>query len=644
MINYPHLFSPFELGSISLKNRIVATAHGTAKFIDGLPTDGDLAYWEKLARGGAGLIITGGTVVHPSSTLRRRMLNEAYLEEAVPKYRQRAEAIHAHGAKVIGQILHLGREMIGGESDHPLRAPSSIKSPRAQYRPYELTHDEIAEMIDAFALSASNLNKAGYDGVEIHAAHGYLVAQFLSPATNHRLDQYGGSLNGRMRFLLEIIEAVRQSTDPDFVLGIRLSADEEVSDGLHLSDTLEIVNKIEEHNGVDYLNITIGIRGAYVKDLTTPQGLVVEAAQAIRKSTNIPVLVSQRIKNPDMAEHILASGSADLVGAARAFIADTEWPNKSQTGRSNEIIPCIGCNQECRAFDPSVYCTVNPVTGRESELGMEIQTSHHPKRIGVVGGGPAGLEAARVAALRGHSVVLFEKESYLGGQVRIASQEPHRGELLEIITYLENEVRRLGVTIKLGHPANVNDLTNFDSVIIATGAVPESAQIPGNPTSQVLSVYEALKVNDFSNLEGENAIVVDDGTGFWPSLSVAERLATNGFQVTYITPANAIGATIPHESIKPLLKRLGVAGVNFMIFHQIVGADHNIVKVRNILNGQEAALNADLVVIETGKRQETTLAKELSDSRITMYSVGDSVSPRRINNAILEAHRIARVI
>lgn len=278
VVNYPHLFSSFNLGSLSLKNRIVATAHATAKIADGLPTDEDLAYWEKLALGGAGLLITGGTVVHPSSTLRRRMLSEAYLEETIPKYRQRAEVIHAHGAKVIGQILHLGREMIGGESDHPLRAPSSVKSPRAQYRPVELTYEDITEIIDAFAISASNLNKAGYDGVEIHAAHGYLVAQFLSPATNYRTDKYGGSLEGRMRFLLEIIEAIRQSTNPEFVLGIRLSADEEISDGLHLSDTLEIVNKLGKLNNVDYLNITLGIRGAYVKDLTTPQGIELHGA------------------------------------------------------------------------------------------------------------------------------------------------------------------------------------------------------------------------------------------------------------------------------------------------------------------------------------------------------------------------------
>lgn len=644
MIEYPHLFSPYKLGSITLKNRIVATAHATAKIVDGVPTDGDLAYWEKVARGGAGLIITGGAVVHSTSTLRRRMLNEAYLEEAIPRFHQRAEVIHSHGAKVIGQILHLGREMIGGESDYPLRAPSSIKSPRSQYRPMELTHEDIAELIDAFALSASNLNKAGYDGVEIHAAHGYLVAQFLSPSTNHRTDKYGGSTEGRLRFLIEIIEAIRKSTEPEFVLGVRLSADEEISDGLHLSDSMEFATMLGEFNNVDYLNITLGIRGSYVKDLTTPQGSAVDASRAIRNSSNIPVLVSQRIKNPIMAEQILADGSADLVGSARAFIADPDWPNKAKFGRNAEIIPCIGCNQECRAFDPYLYCTVNPITGRESELGMDVQLSEHSKKIGVVGGGPAGLEAARVAALRGHSVVLFEKELYLGGQVRIASQEPHRGELLEIINYLETEVRRLGVTINLGQLANVNDLISFDSIIIATGAVSDSPQVFGNTTAKVLSVFDVLKEKDVSDIEGESAIVFDDGLGFWPSLSVAEYLATNGFKVTYVTHSNGIGTSIPHESIQPLLKRLGNEGVNFMLLHQIAGADNQLIKVRNIINGKESVLEADLVVIETGRRQENLLAKELSETGISIYSVGDCVSPRRIHNAMLEAHRVARKI
>jgi 2,4-dienoyl-CoA reductase (NADPH2) len=644
MSKYSHLFSPFTLGPLTLRNRIVGLPHGTARIIDGVPTNEDIAYWEERARGGAGLLITGGTIVHPSSALRRRMLNEAYTEAAVPMFRKRADAIHAHGAKVIGQILHLGREMIGGESDFPLRGPSSIKSPRALYRPIELTHEEITEIIEAFAFSAANLKKAGYDGTEIHGAHGYLVAQFLSPATNLRSDEYGGSLEGRMRFLMEVLNAVRRATGDDFVLGLRLSAEEEVSGGLQLADTIQIVKKLSNHKAVDYLNITLGIRGAYVKDLTTPQGIAIDAARAIRASTHIPVLVSQRIKDPEMANRIVAEGNADLVGIARALIADPEWPAKAEAGRSNEIIPCIGCNQDCRSFDPYLYCAVNPITGREGEWGANIEVSDHPKRIAVVGGGPAGLEAARVAALRGHSVVLFEKEPHLGGQVKLASREPHRRELLQVIDYLESEVRRLGVTVRLCERAEFKVLKSFDSVILATGAVPVTPKVPGFNEKHIMTVFDVLKSDNLSLKDGDAVVVVDDGTGYWPTLSISETLATAGLKVKYVTAARSIGANIPHESIQPLLNRLGSTEVSFMILHQIVGSDSRKIRIRNVLNGKEITVEADLLVIDAGRRQEDTLAKELKGTTLEIHRIGDCVSPRRISNAIFEGHQVARKI
>jgi 2,4-dienoyl-CoA reductase (NADPH2) len=644
MSQYSHLFSPFTLGTLTLRNRIVGLPHGTARIVDGVPTDEDILYWEERARGGAGLLITGGTIVHPSSALRRRMLNEAYTEATVPMFRKRAEAIHAYGAKAIGQLVHLGREMIGAESDSPLRAPSPIQSPRALYRPIELTHEDIAEIIDAFAYSAGNLKRAGYDGTEIHGAHGYLVAQFLSPATNHRSDEYGGSFEGRMRFLMEVLAAVRKSTGDNFVLGLRLSADEEVSGGLQLADTIQMVKKLSELNAVDYLNITLGIRGAYVKDLTTPQGIAIDAARVIRASTHIPVLVSQRIKDPEMAERIVAEGDADLVGVARALIADPDWPSKAEAGKSNEIIPCIGCNQDCRSFDPYLYCAVNPITGREGEWGASIEVSDHPKRIAVLGGGPAGLEAARVAALRGHSVVLFEKEPHLGGQVKLASREPHRKELFQVIDYLESEVRRLGVTVRLGERAEVNNLKSFDSVILATGAVPVPPKVPGFNEGNIMTVFDVLRSDNLSLKDGDSAVVVDDGTGFWPALSVAQRLAAAGLKVTYVTAARSIGASIPHESIQPLLNRLGSSGVRFMILHQIVGGNARNIRIRNVLNGEEIAVEANLLVMDAGRRQEDHLVKELMGTTVEMHSIGDCVSPRRISNAIFEGHKVARKI
>ncbi|OLO26612.1 hypothetical protein BTR23_22585 [Alkalihalophilus pseudofirmus] len=646
MTKYQNLFSSFKLGPITLKNRIVGLPHSTARVIDGVPTDEDFAYFEERARGGAGLLITGATIVHPSSALRRRMLIEAYNDLVIPKLKRRTEAIHAHGAKIIGQILHLGREMIGGESNYPLSAPSSLQSPRGLYRPKELSNDEIADIVSGFETSAMNLKEAGYDGVEIHAAHGYLVAQFLSPYTNLRRDKYGGTLEGRMQFLIEIIDAIRKATGNNFVIGLRLSCDEEISDGMKLSDTLDIVKKVTEMGLINYLNITIGIRGAYVKDMSTPEGITIEASRAIRKSTNLPVIIGQRIKNPETAELILSEGAADLIGMARALIADPEWPAKVQSGRESEIIPCIACNQECRAFDPNLFCTVNPITGREHELNPRINLSEHPKAIAVIGGGPAGLEAAKVAAQRGHSVVLFEQQSYLGGQVNIAARDPNRSELLQFINYLSSEVHRLNVSVRLDHKAEVSDLVNFDAIIVATGATPVQPKIDRDEKGQIFTVYDVLQTDNFSVDKDKTAVVVDDGTGFWPAFSAAELLAKGGAKVSYVTQARTIGASIPHESIQPLLKRLGALGVQFMVLHQLIEINSSGQGLfQNVISGETTTLSADSLVIDAGRQQENTLAQKLKQElNIPIFSVGDTISPRRINNATYEAHNIARKI
>ncbi|WP_255450384.1 FAD-dependent oxidoreductase [Alteribacillus sp. YIM 98480] len=645
MSKYSNLFSPFILGTKTLKNRIVGLPHGSAKVHNGIPTNEDIDYWESRARGGAGLLIIGGTIIHPSSGLRRRMLMEAFSENALPKLKKRTDAIHAHGTKVFGQLVHLGREMIGGESDYPLRAPSSIQSPRALYRPYELEENDIKDIINDFAVSARNLKNSGHDGVEIHAAHGYLVAQFLSPATNKRTDKYGGSLKGRMRFLMEVLNAVRQVIGDDLVLGIRLSADEEVEGGLKLSDTLDIVKRLSESQAIDYFNITLGIRGAYVKDMSTSQGTAVEEAREIRKSTNLPVLVSQRIKDPDMAEKIVAEGSADLVGMARALIADSDWPIKVKEERIEDITPCIGCNQDCRSFDPHLLCAVNPVTGREGEWGTKIPTSDLSKNVAVVGGGPAGLEAARVAAIRGHSVHVFEQNSYFGGQVKIAANDPNRREIMQVIHYLESQVRKLGVTIHLGQRAEETILKNYDTIILATGAVPITQKIKGYPEEKTLSIFDALQSDKHLLKKGDSVVVIDDGRGFWPAFSAAEVLSSRGAMVTYVTSSNTIGGSIPQESLHPLLRRLGLAGVRFMNLQKIIDGDSKNVRVYHVFNGEEKTLKADLLVIDAGKQQEDTLSKKLKRSGdYQVESIGDVLSPRRISNAMVEAHRLARTL
>ncbi|MBB1027806.1 NADH:flavin oxidoreductase, partial [Dietzia sp. DQ11-38-2] len=400
---FPHAFSPFTLGALTLRNRLVALPAGTSMATDGVPTHGDQEHFERLAAGGVGLIIGGATVVHPSTTLRSRKLVEAYNDEVLPALTDKAAAVHRHGAKIIGQLVHLGREFIGGESDSPPSAPSAVKTARDAYPPHELTVEEIADIVEGWRVSAANLARAGYDGAEIHAAHGYLPAQFMSALTNRRTDGYGGDLVGRMRFLDEVVAAMREAMPEKMVLGVRLSGEEDIPGGMGIENCVRIARHLADSGAVDYFSITHGTRGTYVKDGTHPDAVAVDSAARIRAETGIPVLVGQRIRDAATADHIIKTGKADLVGMARALLADPDLPAKSAQGRLGEIRGCLGINQDCRAFDPHLHCAVNAEIGRGRHRNVGVRAAE-TKDIYVIGAGPAGLEAARVAAGRGHRV------------------------------------------------------------------------------------------------------------------------------------------------------------------------------------------------------------------------------------------------
>jgi 2,4-dienoyl-CoA reductase (NADPH2) len=470
---FPHVFSPFRLGGFDLRNRLVALPAGTSLVDHGIPTHGDIEYFERLASGGVGLIVAGATVVHPTSALRSGKLVEGYLDAVVPAMAEKADAVHRHGARLVGQLCHLGREFIGGESDQPPMAPSPIKSVRDAYPPHELTLREIDEIIEGWRVSTENLVKAGFDGVEIHAAHGYLPAQFLSPLTNQRSDAFGGSFENRMRFLHLVVEAMRSVTPAGFALGVRLSGEEEIPGGMDIDDCVRIAEDLAGLGAVDYFSITHGTRGKYVKDSTGPDAVAIPSASRVRAATGVPTLVGQRIRDVATGEHAIRAGHADLIGMARALIADPDLPVKSQTGRLDQIRGCLGINQDCRAFDPHLHCAVNAEVGRGRLPGVGVQTAR-AKEIYIIGGGPAGLEAARVSAERGHRVSLFERDTSLGGAVRIAAASPHRATLIDIVDYLERETRRLKVDVNLGARISLDDLEEItgiaDHVVLATGS------------------------------------------------------------------------------------------------------------------------------------------------------------------------------
>lgn len=648
-----HLFSPVEIGRVTVRNRIAMLPMGARLSPDGTVSAAEAAWSAERARGGIGVMISGGALVHPTSNARGNPsgLIEGWRDEGLEAQRRRVDAVHRHGAKIFGQFLHLGRDVnhggIGGLLEEPVLAPSARRSGVSELVPHGMDDDDIRMIVEAFGHTAELFQQAGMDGLEIHGAHNYLVGQFLSRSSNHRQDSYGtATIASRMRFLDAIIAEIRHRCGDEITLGVRLSAVENVPDGITIDETKQFAERLESGGAVDYLSLTVGVRGAYVKDNSHGFGVSRSYAAEVRKATGLKLLVGGRITTPELAEEMIAEGTADLVGLGRALIADPEWAAKAERGEGHRIRPCVGFVQDCRLSQGGVTCAVNAGAGRELAWSVFAPPSAgRLARIMVVGGGPGGMEAARLAAQAGHDVTLAERSDQLGGQLLRAGRTPFRSELLGHVRYLEGELAASGVSIERGREVTGQQLAGADAdlVVLATGARPDRSAlptpVPGGP--DVLSTWDLLDGTERDL--GRRVLLVDDGTGFWEVCGAADFLVERGVRLEFATPNAVIGRSIPHESLPPLHQRLMGAGVIYSVFSRLDRLDRlepGGAVLRNAVTGETRSVAVDTVVVQLPALADDGVAAGLSGTRYVR--IGDAVSPRRLSYATLDANRVIR--
>lgn len=513
---YPHLFSPLDLGFTTLRNRVLMGSMHTGLEDRASDFPKLAAYFAERAAGGAGLIVTGGFSPNMMGWLKPFSSKLSWPWEA-GKHRQVTSAVHAHGAKICLQLLHAGRYAY-----HPLSvAPSRIKAPINPFTPRALTGFGIERTISAYANAAKLARDGGYDGVEVMGSEGYLINQFLSARTNRRDDAWGGDLQKRMRFATEIVRRVREACGPDFIIIYRLSMLELVPEGSTWDEIVAQAKAIEAA-GATILNTGIGWHEARVPTIATsvPRAAFAGVTAKLRPEVRLPLVATNRINMPDVAEGILAGGGADLISMARPLLADPEWANKARAGRADRINTCIACNQACldHVFEQKkASCLVNPRACAETELNYA--KTNAPKRIAVVGAGPAGLACATVAAERGHRVVLFDTAADIGGQFNLAKTIPGKEEFHETLRYFRHRIADTGVELKLSTTADVDALKGFDEIVLATGIAPRTVRFPGSDHARVVGYLDVL--GGRVKIGARVAIVGAGGIGF----DVAEYLA-----------------------------------------------------------------------------------------------------------------------
>jgi 2,4-dienoyl-CoA reductase-like NADH-dependent reductase (Old Yellow Enzyme family)/thioredoxin reductase len=622
---------PLRLGPVELPNRVVSTAHQTTLVHEHLPTDDFVAYHEARARGGTGLIVLEATAVHPSGLLTAHTLG-GYLPEIQAGYERVAAAVRPHGARLFVQLFHGGREQIASAPRAPALAPSSVPSPRFRTEPRGLRAAEVDELVAGFGRAAALAAAGGLDGVELTAAHRYLLEQFFDPDVNLRDDEWADGA----RVLREVVAAIRAAA-PGLCVGVRLSAD---------SPLAARIVEAAGTAGVDYLSAALGHSSSYLGStrIVPPpplaENVVADPARGITSA--LPLIATSRIVDPGAADRLIAEGVADAVGMTRALIADPELPRKAFAGRAAELVTCIGCNA-CIAHyhgETPIACTVNPRAGRERTLPEPAPTGL-PRRLVVVGGGPAGLAAAVEAGLSGHAVVLLERGPRIGGQIALAGSTPGGEELARsLAANYERLLARANVELRLDVEASCEGVEALepDAVVVATGARPYAPPL----ALDGIAAVQAWDVLAGGPPAGKRVVVADWG-GDPSGLDAAEVLRAAGNEVTLAVASAGVGEGVHQYRRNLYLQRLYRAGVDLRQHLRLIGAGEGAVRFANVFAYElEVAVDADLLVLALGRVPEDALGAALRERGLEVEEAGDCLSPRSLEEAILEGTLAAR--
>ncbi|MCB1268063.1 MAG: mycofactocin system FadH/OYE family oxidoreductase 2 [Microthrixaceae bacterium] len=655
------LWTPLQLGPVTVRNRIVFSAHLTNYAQDGKPTEQHAAYYQERAAGGVGLIITEEHSTHPTDWPYEKLIH-GFHRDVIPGYRRITDAVHRHRTPIFAQINHNGGQASSLYSRLPVWAPSPVADPLFREVPKAVDRHEIAEIVAGYARVAENCAEGGFDGIELQCSHSSIVRGFLSPATNRRTDDYGGSLANRARILLEIVAAVRAAIGTELALGVRICGDELIEGGTTIDDAVEVARMVEGSGHVDYINTSIGVATASLfmieASMHIPPGYAMFIPSALRQAVDLPVVGVGRFKDPLQAERALAEGQCDLVGVVRGQIADAEFVAKARAGFTDDTRLCLSCNQECvgrMGLNRWLGCIENPRTGRESEGVGEARPVAVGRRVLVIGAGPAGLQAAIAAAGNGHHVTVLEREPHAGGQVRLAATVPNRAELGDLVRNQVHECGRLGVAIEYGVDATASEVERRrpDSVIVATGAVAARPWWAPPEADWIVDVRDVLT----GAAQPAGDVVVLDELGFHHATSVAEVLADRGCAVEIVTPGMVVGQdlgiTLDMENWWMRAHAKGIVQSTDLVPMGLTGPGDDGRGELTLLHhptGQNQTRRPDWVVLAVPPNpvewlyHELRSSAELRDRGVDVVRIGDAVAPRRAHAAVIDGERVGAAV